>query len=116
MRVFLLLFFALINLITFAQESGNRYELINMGKTVNTFHHEAAPIVSPDGKTLYFFVQNHPQNTYGKDDSQDIWMSKKDDNGVWGAPQHLTNPFNNSHSNQVFTILPDGSLFIKGGK
>jgi len=116
MRVFLLLFFALINFITFAQESGNRYELINMGKTVNTFHHEAAPIVSPDGKTLYFFVQNHPQNTYGKDDSQDIWMSKKDDNGVWGAPQHLSSPFNNSHSNQVFTILPDGSLFIKGGK
>jgi outer membrane protein OmpA-like peptidoglycan-associated protein len=117
MRAHLLLLFLLFTaIVTSAQENGNRYELVNMGKPVNTFHHEAAPIVSPDGKTLYFFVQNHPENTYGKDDSQDIWVSKKDDAGVWGTPQHLSSPFNNSHSNQVFTILPDESLFIKGGK
>jgi outer membrane protein OmpA-like peptidoglycan-associated protein len=87
-----------------------------MGKPVNTFHHEAAPIVSPDGNTLYFFVQNHPENTYGKEDSQDIWMTKKDEKGVWGAPVHLSSPFNESRSNQVFTVMPDGSLFIKGGR
>ncbi len=117
MRANLLLFcFAFMLLNASAQDIGTRYELVNMGKPVNTFHHEAAPLVSADGTTLYFFVQNHPENTYGKDDSQDIWMSKKDANGVWGAPKHLTSPFNNSHSNQVFTILPDGSLFIRGGK
>lgn len=116
MRTFLLLLTVFTFFNISAQEIGARYELVNMGKPVNTFHHEAAPIVSADGNTLYFFVQNHPDNTYGKEDSQDIWMSKKDANGVWGTPQHLSSPFNNSRSNQVFTILPDGSLFIKGGR
>jgi OmpA-OmpF porin, OOP family len=100
---------------SFAQEASSRYELVKMDKTVNTFHHEAAPIVSPDGSTLYFFVQDHPENTMGNDDTQDIWMSKKE-NGVWGAAQHLSSPFNIHRSNQVFTVLPDGSLFIRGGK
>jgi OmpA-OmpF porin, OOP family len=100
----------------YAQPASSRYELVKMDKNVNTFHHEAAPIVSPDGTTLYFFVQNHPDNTMGKEDTQDIWMSKKDDAGVWGPAQHLGSPFNIHRSNQVFTILPDGSLFIKGGK
>jgi OmpA-OmpF porin, OOP family len=99
-----------------AQVFSPRYELVKMDKTVNTFHHEGAPIVSPDGSTLYFFVQNHPDNTMGKNDTQDIWVSKKDANGVWGKAEHLGSPFNIHNSNQVFTVFPDGSLFIKGGR
>jgi OmpA-OmpF porin, OOP family len=100
----------------YGQKLSTRFELVKMDKTVNTFHHEAAPIVSPDGNTLYFFVMNHPENTMGKDDTQDIWISKRQADGTWGAAQHLTSPFNIHSSNQLFTILPDGSLFIKGGK
>jgi OmpA-OmpF porin, OOP family len=106
----------LISSVALSQQFSSRYELVKMDKNVNTFHHEAAPIVSPDGNTLYFFVQDHPENTMGKDDTQDIWMSKKDATGVWGPAQHLSSPFNLHRSNQVFTILPDGSLFIKGGR
>lgn len=106
----------LLSITSFGQQFSSRYELVKMDKTVNTFHHEAAPIVSPDGNTLYFFVQDHPENTMGKDDTQDIWMSKKDANGVWSPAQHLGSPFNVHRSNQVFTVLPDGSLFIKGGR
>lgn len=116
MRLFLTLIFTTISVVLFGQEVSARYELVKMDKTVNTFRHEAAPVVSPDGNTLYFFVQNHPDNTYGKDDTQDIWFSKKDDNGVWSPAEHLSSPFNIHPSNQVFTILPDGSIFIKGGK
>src|SRR3954470_1833745 len=116
MRATLLLLFTLTTFSIYSQQVGARYELVTMGKPVNTFHHEAAPIVSPDGNTLYFFVQNHPENTYGKEDSQDIWMTKKDDKGEWETPQHLQSPFNESRSNQVFTILPNGNLFIKGGR
>src|SRR5687767_7632835 len=81
-----------------------RFGLVKMDKAVNTFHHEAAPVVSPDGSTLYFFVQDHPDNTLGKDDTQDIWMSKKDANGVWSQAEHLRSPFNIHRSNQVFTV------------
>lgn len=116
MKTFLPLLFVACGFSAFSQLVSPRFELVKMDKTINTFHHEAAPIVSPDGNTLYFFVQNHPENTQGKDDTQDIWMSKKDEQGVWGPAQHLSSPFNIHRSNQVFTVLPDGNLFIKGGR
>lgn len=116
MRLFFTLIFTAIVSVLFGQEVSARYELVKMDKTVNTFRHEAAPIVSPDGNTLYFFVQNHPENTYGKDDTQDIWFSRKDDQGIWSPAEHLSSPFNIHPSNQVFTILPDGNIFIKGGR
>lgn len=117
MKAFLLsLSFFIVSISLFAQEFGNRYELVKMDKNVNTFRHEAAPVVSPDGNTLYFFVQDHPENTLGKDDTQDIWFSKKDENGVWSKAEHLRSPFNIHPSNQVFTVFDDGSLFIRGGR
>jgi hypothetical protein len=106
----------LLGTLTYGQEFSQRYELVNLGKQVNTFYHEAAPVVSPDGNILYFFVQNHPENTYGKEGSQDIWVTRKDENGEWSAPEHLKSPFNDHRSNQVFNVLPDGSLFVRGGK
>lgn len=90
--------------------------MVNLGKQVNTFYHEAAPVISPDGNTLYFFVQNHPENTFGKEGSQDIWVTRKGENGEWSAAEHLRPPFNEHRSNQVFSVLPDGSLFVRGGK
>ncbi len=115
-RLFLFLLLAVIQFSVTAQEYSQRYELVKMDKNVNTFRHEAAPVVSPDGNTLYFFVMNHPDNTLGKVDTQDIWFSKKDENGGWSVAEHLGSPFNIHRSNQVFTVFPDGSLFIKGGR
>lgn len=100
----------------YAQQFSQRYELVKMDKNVNTFRHEAAPVISPDGNTLYFFVQDHPDNTMGKDDTQDIWMSKKNADGTWTQAEHLRSPFNIHRSNQVFTVFEDGTLFIRGGK
>ncbi len=98
------------------QEFAPRYTLVKLNKEVNTYYHDAAPVISADGKKLYFFITNHPQNTYGKEGSGDIWMATLKEDGNWSAPTHLTSPFNIHRNNQVFTALPDGSLFIKGGK
>jgi len=106
----------LISQTLWAQQFAPRFELVKIGKTVNTFRHEAAPVVSADGNKLYFFIQDHPENTYGKDGSQDIWMTEKDNTGNWTPAKHLGSPFNNHRSNQVFTVLSDGSLFIRGGR
>src|SRR5690606_13812277 len=114
-RLFVTLFFTALGFALNAQVSA-RYELVKMDKTVNTFRHEAAPVVSPDGKSLYFFVQNHPENTHGKDDTQDIWVSRNHEHGGWSPDEHLTAPCNIHPSSQVFTVLPDGGIFIKGGR
>ena len=42
--VFSLVFFCTASAL-FAQQFSNRYELVKMDKTINTFHHEAAPVV-----------------------------------------------------------------------
>jgi len=98
-----------------AQEFNNRYELVNLGRKVNTGYHEGAPVVSADGKTLYFFVHNHPDNHYGQENSQDIWFSTLGEDGEWTAAEHIGKPLNDHQANQVFTVLPDGTLFIRGG-
>lgn len=117
MKKLTLLFVALISsTLILAQDFAPRYELVKLSKGVNTHYHEAAPIISQDGKKLYFFVHNHPENTFGKEGSDDIWVSTLDDKGEWSAAKHLTAPYNIHHSNQVFSALPDGSLFIKGGR
>ncbi|MEQ8302566.1 MAG: OmpA family protein [Cyclobacteriaceae bacterium] len=114
-NVFLLLCCHLVG-VALGQEFSQRYELVNLGKDINSFYHEAAPVISPDGKDLYYFVQNHPDNTYGKEGSQDIWVTHQTDSGKWSTPEHLGPPFNGHRSNQVFTVLPDKSLFVRGGR
>jgi OOP family OmpA-OmpF porin len=115
MRITLSLFCLLAALFVQAQVS-QRYELVKMGPQINTQYDEAAPVISPDGKDLYFFVSNHPENTYGKENSQDIWVTHKDDNGTWTEAKRMGSPLNQNRMNQVFNVLPDGSLFIRGGR
>ena len=85
-----------------------RYELIKL-KEVNSINHDAAPVISADGKKLYFFVT-------GKEGNEDIWMSTKDEKGVWAPANRMGAPFNQSKVNQVFQVLPNGSLLVRGGK
>src|ERR1043165_5763273 len=42
---------------------------------VNSAYDEQAPVISPDGKVLYWTVANHPDNIAGKSDLGDIWYS-----------------------------------------
>ena len=113
MKIFLTALSLVIFSTLFSQPSGTRYELVKL-KEVNTYYNEGSPIISPDGKTLYWFVDSHPNNTLGKEGTQDIWTSAKDDKGVWSAPKHLTSPFNQNKLNQVFNVLHDGTIFIRG--
>lgn len=111
-----LVFFLLLAVAVRAQQFAPRYELVKLGKEVNTHYHEGGPVISQDGKKLYWFVTNHPENTYGKEGSQDIWMSTLNEKGEWSVAKHLGSPFNIHRNNQVLTALPDGSLVIKGGR
>jgi outer membrane protein OmpA-like peptidoglycan-associated protein len=54
---------------------------------LNSGWDEQNPVLSPDRKTLWFTVANHPQNTAGKKDPGDIWYSRWE-NGQWAVPVH----------------------------
>lgn len=116
----LILFFVYVQL--FSQDKVSEsaipplFELVQLGKTINSPYHESAPIVSPNGKILYFFVANHPENNLGKAGSQDIWYAERDSTGEWQQARHMPAPLNNRRYNQVFTVLNNGNtLLVRGG-
>ncbi|GAB2802441.1 OmpA family protein [Rhabdobacter roseus] len=89
-------------------------KLENLGKTINSEYNEIAPVIAPDGKTLYFARISHPQNAFGDKGSQDIWYSENQ-NGRWSAARRLPAPLNKEEYNSLYSISPDGnSLLLKG--
>ncbi|GAB3512660.1 OmpA family protein [Emticicia fontis] len=79
----------------------------NLGKGVNTKWPEVAPIISPDGKTLFITRQGHEANI-GKQKRQDVWISKLQSDGTWGEAENLQAPINTEEHNAVSTISADG--------
>ena len=86
-----------------------------LDKNVNSEYDEMNPVLSPDGKTLYFSRKNHPENIGGVKDKEDIWFSELDASGHWQLAQNMGPKFNNAGPNFVNTIqsvTPDGKSAI----
>jgi outer membrane protein OmpA-like peptidoglycan-associated protein len=88
----------------------------NLGNQVNSEYNEINPLISPDGKTLYFARISHPNNTHGAKGSQDIWYSERDAaSGKWGPARRMGFPLNKDEYNCAYSITPDGNtMLIKG--
>ncbi len=86
--------------------------LENLGSNINTPNTEIAPVISPDGKTMYFVRENDYRNIGGP--KQDVWYSQLDQNGRWGYAQNMGFPINNSGSNFVESINPDNNTIYLG--
>lgn len=92
-----------------------------LDKNVNSEFSELNPLLSPDGKTLYFSRKNHPQNIGGTKDSEDIWYSELDENGNWSLAKNMGPMFNNSEPNfinSIQSVSPDGrsAVMLLGNK
>lgn len=91
-----------------------------LDENVNSEYKELNPLLSPDGKTLYFGRQNHPGNMGGVADREDIWYSELDDNGNWTLARNLGAQFNNTSPNFInaITTTPDGksAIMVLGNK
>lgn len=82
-----------------------------LDETINTKYAEAKPLVSHDGNTLYFSRLFHPDNTGGRSDPQDIYVSKFI-NGQWTAAENIGFPLNDRFANGVCSISPDGNKLL----
>lgn len=83
---------------------------IPLSSAINTNDEELAPMLSPDGNTLYFIRAFHEANTGGKFAGTDIWMSKKDEQGQWMQASRMDNVWNNKRSNAVIGVNADNTL------
>lgn len=77
-----------------------------LSAAVNSKWRENAPVISPDGATLYF-TREHPDNIGGAA-RQDVWVSTKQANGDWGPARNLGGPVNNAGDNAVLGISGSG--------
>lgn len=87
----------------------------SLDKTVNSEYSELNPLLSPDGKKLYFSRKNHPENMGGVNDKEDIWYSELDSAGRWQLAKNMGPKFNNEGPNFINTIqavTPDGKSAI----
>ncbi|MBL7922884.1 MAG: OmpA family protein [Bacteroidia bacterium] len=67
---------------------------------------ESQPSISPDGKTLYFVSIRDSLNP-----TSDIYFSRKDASGNWGAMQSIGAPINTPGSEKTPFIHPDNKTF-----
>jgi len=88
--------------------SEKKIDKINLGKNINSEYSEYVPIIAPDGKTLYLFVLDDPQNI----GNGDIWYATSDGIG-WKARTNIGQPLNNEADNFVISVSPDNNtLFL----
>ncbi|MDB5236536.1 MAG: hypothetical protein JWR44_3529 [Hymenobacter sp.] len=103
--------------------------LVNLGPNVNTRYVDTHPVISPDGRTLYFARQSYPGNVGGNRDPQDIFISKllSGKNRTWGPAKNMAEPSNtpedpnglasvsaNGQSALLIGVYEDGLMQPKG--
>jgi len=86
----------------------------SLGTAVNSSAEELTPIISPDGKTLYFSRKNHPANVGGilPDGNDDAWVSYLQEDGTWSAAVNMGPAVNSSKNEWVCSVTPDGNTLL----
>ncbi len=83
----------------------------NLGPNINSVYQEIAPMITPDGNTIYFTRGKHPKNTDNAD-KQDVWFAKINKDGSFEASENIGPPINNKYHNSSFSITPDGNTML----
>jgi outer membrane protein OmpA-like peptidoglycan-associated protein len=82
-------------------------KITRVGKPINTIYWQSHGFITPDGKTMYF-ASNMP----GGHGEQDIWFSKKNENGTWGEPINCGNVINTAYNEDSPFYDPETGALI----
>ena len=89
---------------------------------VNSTADELNPVLTDNGKTLYFIRRFHSENVAGMKDAGDIWVSHFSDSMLWTVPRRLSSPLNNAQFNGIIGFQGEKSNvylyqhYMPGGK
>jgi hypothetical protein len=110
-KIFLLMLMAFAAFDSFAQDA---YLPVNLGNKVNSRYSELTPIISADGRELYFLREMFRKAA--NEEIQSLWYSKQDEKGEWGLARYMAAPFNNGLTHSAITnVSPDNNtIIIKG--
>lgn len=111
--------FPIIADIPMAESIAAGIQVERLDKNVNSDFQELNPLLTPDGKIMYFSRRNHPENVGGINDHEDIWYSELDSMHRWTMAKNLTqiNTFEPNFLNSI-SATPDGKsvLMLVGNK
>jgi outer membrane protein OmpA-like peptidoglycan-associated protein len=90
----------------------------NLGQQVNSRFEETKPILSPDGKCLYFARKHSPENIGGSNDPQDIWMATSENGSRWSTGKNLGRSINTRQADNLCAVIDNNTFafFISSGK
>ena len=84
-----------------------------LDERVNSPYEELKPVLSPNGKQLFFGRKFHPENVGGVEDYEDIWVSDLDTvSNEWKQARNMGAPLNTDGPNWVSSITPDGNTLV----
>ncbi|MDJ0364354.1 OmpA family protein [Hymenobacter sp. H14-R3] len=92
--------------------------LKNLGPNINSRYVDTHPVISPDGRTMFFARQFHPGNRGGGRDPQDIWYSKltSGKNQTWSLAKNLGTPPNGPEDpNGLASVSANGQVALLTG-
>ena len=109
-------FFEDIYMSTWDEKKGGWDQAHAIKGSLNTEGHDASLSIAPDGKKIFVY-----RNITDETRSGDIYVSKMNNSGKWGAPHSLGEPINSSYFESSASITVDGNtLFFvserKGGQ
>ena len=88
----------------------------NLGKSINSTDKEVAPVISPDGKTIYLTRVNKSNIGNAKlpdnEKTQDVWYATLNADRSWGEARNIGPPINNAGNNAISSISTDGKTIF----
>ncbi len=92
-----------VDLYISVNEGGKWSKPVNLGKMVNSRYRESEPSLSADGRTIYF-TSDRP----GGQGRYDIWVTHKNEEGVWMKPDNMGHTINTSEDEVTPFIHANG--------
>ena len=86
-------------------EQGVWSDPVRLSNTINTPGIEESVFIHPDGKTLYFSSNGHPGMG-----GLDLFMSQKNEKGIWSTPVNLGYPINTFNDENSLLVDANGEL------
>ena len=84
----------------------------NLGPQVNSAWDDLSPIISADARTILFGIENSPENTGGKEDGEDIWITTSADGKTWTKKTNMGSPVNDASVNNLAAISADNNMLL----
>ncbi|WP_333820139.1 OmpA family protein [Ohtaekwangia sp.] len=91
-----------------------KYTKKNLGAAVNTKDDDIMPVISADGKTLYYAVEDDPANIEVAANS-DIWYATRKEDGTWAPRKNIGKPVNTREADFVINATPDNNSLLVNG-